>query len=152
MVSSSWLVFDCELLLDGTERLSPAPHLDCYDDRWREARTYAQLTLSLWGVAFPIALAVLLGYFRSKLRTADFSKKFSQLAFGYKRECAWWEVLAMLKTFLVGGCIVLFRHYSSLQSVLPLGILLVFACFTVFVRPFYNPFFSAALVLSDVRP
>ena len=85
-------MFNCEPLSDGTERFLPAPHLDCYSDDWTEARIYATLTLAVWGVLFPIGLAMLLGYFRSRLRTADFSRKFSLLTFGYKREYTWWEV------------------------------------------------------------
>ena len=52
-----------------------APHLDCWDSRWTEARIYATLTLVLWGVLFPIGLAVILDYFRKRLRTAEFSRR-----------------------------------------------------------------------------
>ena len=150
MISTSWLVFNCEELSDGTARLLPAPHLNCYDDRWTEARIYATLTLIVWGVLFPVGLACLLSHFRSSLRTADFSRKFSLLTFGYKRECSWWEVSAMLKKFLLSGCIVLFRNHPSLQSVLPLTLLLVSVGLTIGFRPFYNPLLSFALILGEV--
>ena len=150
IVSTSWLVFNCKPLGDGTARLEPAPHLDCYDSRWWEARIYATLSLVLWGVLFPVGLAVLLNYFRSRLRTADFSRKFSLLTFGYKRECTWWEVASDLKMFFISGCIVLFRLHPSLHSVLPLSLLFVYVGLTLWFWPFYNPVFSAALVLSEV--
>jgi hypothetical protein len=75
MISTSWLVFDCAKLNDGAAQFSPAPHLDCWDSRWTEARIYATLTLVLWGVLFPIGLAVILDYFRKRLRTAEFSRR-----------------------------------------------------------------------------
>ncbi len=151
IVSTSWLVFNCEPLGDGTARFEPAPHLDCYDSRWWEARIYATLSLVLWGALFPVGLAVLLNYFRSRLRTADFSRKFSLLTFGYKRECTWWEVASDLKMFFISGCIVLFRLHPSLHSVLPLSLLFVYVGLTLWFWPFYNPVLSAALVLSEVR-
>ena len=144
-------MFNCESLSDGTERFIPAPHLNCYDDKWTATRIYATLTLAVWGVLFPIGLAVLLSYFRSRLRTAEFSRQFSLLTFGYKRECTWWEVSSMLKKFLVSGCIVLFRQHPLLQGVIPLGIILVYVSLSIAVRPFYNSLLSAALVLSEVR-
>ena len=69
-----------------------APHLDCFDDAWDTARVYAILTLTLWGALTPVVLAIVLRAARSRLRTAEFSRKFSLLTFGYKRECVWWEV------------------------------------------------------------
>jgi hypothetical protein len=50
------------------------------------------LTLTLWGALTPVVLAIVLRAARSRLRTAEFSRKFSLLTFGYKRECVWWEV------------------------------------------------------------
>ena len=77
----------------------------------------------------------------------------------------------MLKRFLISGCIVLFREHRSLQSVLPLTILLASVGLTMLVRPFCTPIFdrrrfalavatslcadnpllSAALILAEVR-
>ena len=77
----------------------------------------------------------------------------------------------MLKRFLISGCIVLFREHRSLQSVLPLTILLASVGMTMLVRPFCTPLFhcrrvalavatplcadnpllSAALILAEVR-
>ena len=92
MISTSWLVFNCMELSDGTEQFTPAPHLNCGDANWSAARIYATMTLVLWGVLFPVGLAALLHYFRSRLSTAEFSRNFSLLTFGYKREYTWWEV------------------------------------------------------------
>ena len=93
MISVSWFVFNCTKLDDGTSQLMPAPHLSCYDDAWQTARVYAISTLTLWGILLPLLLALALRLARSRLSTAEFSRKFALLTFGYKRKCVWWEVM-----------------------------------------------------------
>jgi hypothetical protein len=127
-----------------------APHLDCFDGRWETARVYAILTLVIWGALSPLVLAIVLHFARIRLATAEFSRKFSMLTFGYKRECVWWEMLTMLKRFLVSGCIVLFREAAIVQSTLALVTILAFLCFTVGVRPFYNRLISTLCILGEV--
>jgi hypothetical protein len=144
-------VYNCVDFDDGTSQLRPAPHLDCFDDAWADARVYAIMTLTLWGMLAPLMLAFTLHFARQKLRTAHFSRKFSLLTFGYKRECVWWEVLSMLKKFLVSGCIVLFREYALVQGTLVLVVLLAFLCLAVGFRPFYNRLITVLLVLGEVR-
>ena len=80
-----------------------------------------------------------------------FSRKFSHLTFGYKRECVWWEVLSMLRKFLVSGCIVLFREVPLVQCTLALVTILSFLCLTVGVRPYYNRLITALEILGEVR-
>ena len=92
MISASWFLYNCKQLDDGTSQLTPAPHLNCYDDAWAAARVYAIMTLALWGILAPLGLAVALHFARIRLRTAEFSRKFALLTFGYKRHCVWWEV------------------------------------------------------------
>ena len=127
-----------------------APHLDCFDGRWETAQVYAILTLAIWGALTPLVLAIVLHFARIRLATAEFSRKFSMLTFGYKRECVWWEMLSMLKRFLVSGCIVLFREAAIVQSTLMLVTILAFLCFTVGVRPFYNRLISTLCILGEV--
>ncbi len=127
-----------------------APHLDCFDGRWETAQVYAILTLAIWGALTPLVLAIVLHFARNRLTTAEFSRKFSMLTFGYKRGCVWWEMLSMLKRFLVSGCIVLFREAAIVQSTLMLVTILAFLCFTVGVRPFYNRLISTLCILGEV--
>ena len=150
MISVSWFVFNCTKLDDGTSQLMPAPHLSCYDDAWQTARVYAISTLTLWGILLPLLLALALRLARSRLSTAEFSRKFALLTFGYKRECVWWEVLLMMQKFLVSGCIVLFREVALVQCTLTLATMLAFLCFAVGVRPFLNRLISAICVLGEV--
>jgi hypothetical protein len=135
----------------GVRICAQAPHLDCFNSAWDTASIYAVLTLTLWGIFTPLALAVALHLARMRLRTAEFSRKFSLLTFGYKRQCVWWEVLSMLKKFLVSGCIVLFREAASVQSTLVLVTILAFLCLAVAIRPFYNRLMSALYVLGEVH-
>jgi hypothetical protein len=62
----------------------------------------------------------------------------------------WWEMLSMLKRFLVSGCIVLFREAAIVQSTLMLVTILAFLCLTVGVRPFYNRLISTLCILGEV--
>ena len=151
MVSTSWFLFNCNQLDDGTSQLMPAPHLSCSDDAWRTARVYAILTLGLWGVLMPLVLALSLHLARSRLRTVEFSRKFSLITFGYKRQCVSWGTLLMLKKFVVSGCIVLFREYALVQCTLVLVTILAFICLAVGYRPFYNGLISNLSILGEVR-
>jgi hypothetical protein len=150
MISTSWFVFHCLDLEDGTSQLRPAPHLTCFDDAWRTARVYAISTLVLWGILLPLLLALTLHLARRRLRTARFSRKFALLTFGYKRECVAWECLSMLKKFLVSGCIVLFREVALVQCTLVLVTILAFLCLAVGIRPFYNRLISGLCILGEV--
>ena len=150
MVSASWFVYNCKELDDGTSQLIPAPQLNCFDEAWHNAKVYAILTLTLWGIITPLFLALALHVARSRLRTAQFSRKFSLLTFGYKRECVWWEVLMMSKKFVVSGCIVLFREYALVQCTLVLVTIIAFLCLTVGYQPFYNRLISSLCVLGEV--
>jgi hypothetical protein len=150
MVSTSWFVFNCNELDDGTSQLMPAPHLNCFDSAWSTARVYAMLTLTLWGILVPLVLALTLHSARSKLGTAEFSRKFALLTFGYKRECVWWEMLLMVQKFLVSGCIVLFREVALVQCTLVLVTMLVFLGLAVGFRPFYNKLISGLFILGEV--
>jgi hypothetical protein len=151
MISTSWFVFNCNELDDGTSQLMPAPHLNCFNDAWGNARVYAILTLTLWGILTPLVLALALQLSRSRLRTAEFSRRFSLITFGYKKHCVWWEVLSMAKKFMVSGCIVLFREYALVQCTLALVTMLSFLCLTVGIRPFYNRLISGLCILGEVR-
>jgi hypothetical protein len=150
IISTSWSIFYCNKLADGTTRLKPAPHLTCFDDAWESVEVYAMLTLIVWGIVSPLLLALTLHLARSKLRTAIFSRKFSLLTFGYKRACVSWEVVGLVKKFLISGCIVLFREYALVQGTLVLVILLAFLCLTVAVRPFLNRLISGLCILGEV--
>ncbi len=101
IVSRSWTQFLCATFADGNDVLVPAPHLNCYDDYWGESRIYAILTLALWGCLVPSVIAIVLEVYKRRLRTHEFSQKFSLVTFGLKKEYVTWECLAMIKKFAV---------------------------------------------------
>ena len=151
MISSAWSIFNCLEGPDGSSRLSAAPYLTCKDDEWEISRIHAIVVLTVWGVLTPLLMGIALQTMRRQLRTAEFSRRFSLLTFGYKQGYVWWETTSMLKKFLVSGAIVLFRKHYLLQATLTLLILLLFLVLTVRLRPFFNPLISIIYIWGEVR-
>ena len=47
-------------ILSCLQLLLAAPHLSCGDDAWETSRIYAFLSLSLWGIAAPVVIAIVM--------------------------------------------------------------------------------------------
>jgi hypothetical protein len=152
IVSRSWTQFLCATFPDGNDVLVPAPHLNCYDANWKESQIYAMLTLALWGCVVPILIALVMEVYKRRLRTHEFSQKFSLVAFGLKKEFVAWDCVGMIKKFAVCATIVIFRDYTSLQPMLVLVVLLLFTVLTSLLRPFYNNIITYLFVAGEVLP
>ena len=152
IVSRSWTQFLCATFPDGNDVLVPAPHLNCYDANWKESQIYAMLTLALWGCVVPILIALVMEVYKRRLRTHEFSQKFSLVAFGLKKQFVTWDCVGMIKKFAVCATIVIFRDYTSLQPMLVLVILLLFTVLTSLLRPFYNNIITYLYVAGEVLP
>ena len=60
VVQSAFGLFSCFTLVDGSSTFFLAPHLDCGSDEARIARAVGVASLVIWGVGFPIFLALLI--------------------------------------------------------------------------------------------
>ena len=108
IVQTSFGVFKCKQLADGSEALRLAPHLDCGAQETQKARMVASASLAIWGVAFPIFFGWLLRATRGR---PGFS--FSLVSYGYRPDCIHWEAWECLKRFFILLAITLCKAESA---------------------------------------
>eukprot|EP01114_Cavostelium_apophysatum_P014273 TRINITY_DN3657_c0_g1_i2.p1 TRINITY_DN3657_c0_g1~~TRINITY_DN3657_c0_g1_i2.p1 ORF type:complete len:301 (-),score=74.73 TRINITY_DN3657_c0_g1_i2:67-969(-) len=117
MISTGFEIFRCYSQPDGTDSLVVAPSITCYESQWYGLVPPSIISMVVWGLGTPLLFALLL-YLHKKKRLGSESKAnrtVSYLMSRWKEEKFYWQLIIMLRKFLVSFVISTFASTIDLQ-------------------------------------
>jgi hypothetical protein len=147
LVQKSFEIFQCETLEDGVQFLSAGPEVNCWKGAHYGMMTIACLSLLVNVVGLPMTIFFIVHYARKNviMHQPRFFRAFGWMYSRYEVQFVFWELLMLLRRFLVGIISVFIADQPYMQGAL--GIL-VFA-FLSMAHFFARPFRTTTLDLLD---
>jgi hypothetical protein len=141
-----WMnIFICNTLSDGNSELQASPGLNCFTERWEQAKVEAIVAFTLWCIACPLGIWIWMG---RHVGQEDFMGKFSLVAYGYTEFAYWWEPFEMLRRVLLAVALVMAKvAYDQLAVVIIL--LVIYIVMSFLFAPFNDPYITVLHALTD---
>lgn len=130
--------FFCLAQADGTYTMVKNPSIQCYSDSWNQ-NVYKNVFPFgfLYGILIPLGLSLVLYIYRKDIDSSNFKSRFGFLTSSYRRECYWYELVAIGKRvlFMLLPEFIALRFSTSIKLFTSLIILIVFQIHFGYFQP-----------------